>query len=290
MGHSLALLRLSAKSYTLGRRLKGYKEQDDKNWRGCSHSFGSAQTYALVNAYPTISDGIVLTGFSTNASFFGYFAAGGAFVQANLNQPFRFGNLSASTAETVLNMYSLTNLVAGVALSPGLDYPGGYLTNTDASSNQYLFLLPGYFDPMLLLYAEETKQPVTPGELLTIGSLPPVNEFAGPVLVIAGCESDLDASIEDSMLTPFPANDLPFCGGNCLATGNASVPSIPATVALSFRKVPSNNFEAYIQPNTGHGINLHYNATGAYDVINNFLNAKVWCLAEPKVLVGLNDV
>lgn len=172
-------------------------------------------------------------------------------------------------------MYSLTNLVAGVALSPGLDYPGGYLTNTDASSNQYLFLLPGYFDPMLLLYAEETKQPVTPGELLTIGSLPPVNEFAGPVLVIAGCESDLDASIEDSMLTPFPANDLPFCGGNCLATGNASVPSIPATVALSFRKVPSNNFEAYIQPNTGHGINLHYNATGAYAVINNFLNAKV---------------
>ena len=96
-------------------------------------------------------------------------------------------------------MYGLTNLVAGVALSPGLDYPGGYLTNTDASSNQYLFLLPGYFDPMLLAYAEETKQPVTTGELLTLGSIPPVNAFAGPVLVIAGCESDLNAIVETSI-------------------------------------------------------------------------------------------
>lgn len=221
------------------------------------HSFGSAQTYALANLYPTISDGIVLTGFSTNSSFVGNFAAGGAFVQANLNQPFRFGNVSASTIETVLNIYGLTNLVAGAGVSPGLDYPNGYLTNTDVSSNQFLFFLPGYFDPMLLLYSEETKQPVTLGELLTQGSLPTANAYAGPVLVITG------------------SNDLPFCGGDCLATGNASLPSIPAAVAMSFPNVPSNNFEAYIQPNTGHGINLHYNATGAYNVINEFLNAKV---------------
>lgn len=216
-----------------------------------------------------------MTGFSTNPSFGGYFAAGGAFVQANLNQPFRFGNVSASSVETVLNMYSLTNLVAGVGLSPGLHYPNGYLTNTDASSNQYLFFLPGHFDPMLLLYAEGTKQPVTPGELLTQGSLPMANAYAGPVLVITGCESDLDAFKKKILLTCFSANDLPFCGGNCLATGNASLPSIPAAVAMNFPNVPSINFEAYIQPNTGHGINLHYNATGAYNVINEFLNAKV---------------
>ena len=172
-------------------------------------------------------------------------------------------------------MYSLTNLVTGVALSPGLDYPSGYLTNTDASSNQYIFLLPGYFDPVLLAYAEETKQPVTTGELLTQGSLPPVNAFAGPVLVITGCKLGLDTLKEYSMLTSFSANDLPFCGGNCFATGDSSLPSIPAAVAKSFPKVPSNNFEAYIPPNTGHGINLQFNATGAYHVINDFLNAKV---------------
>ena len=74
------------------------------------------------------------------------------------------------------------------------------------------------------------------------------------------------------MLTSFAANNLPFCGGDCLATGNVSLPSIPAAVAMNFPNVPSNNSEA---PNTGHGINLHYNATGAYNVIKNFLIAKV---------------
>ena len=172
-------------------------------------------------------------------------------------------------------MYGLTDLVAGAGVSAGLDYPNGYLTNTDATNNQYQFFLPGYFDPNLLIYSELTKQPVTVGELLTQGGLAMTNAYAEPVLVITGCESDLDVSIKKTMLTYCAANDLPFCGGDCLATGNASLPSIPAAVAMSFPHVPSNNFEAYIQPNTGHGINLHYNATGAYNVINNFLNAKV---------------
>lgn len=30
-------------------------------------------------------------------------------------------------------------------------------------------------------------------------------------------------------------------------------------------------FEAYIQPDTAHAINLHYNSTGAYNVIQRFL-------------------
>lgn len=69
------------------------------------------------------------------------------------------------------------------------------------------------------------------------------------------------------------ANDLPFCGVNCLDTGNASIPSIPQTVKRSFPRVAAENFTAYIQPHTGHGISLHYNATGAYNVINKFLRA-----------------
>lgn len=234
------------------------------------HSFGSAQTYALVNMYPTISDGIVLTGFSMNASFVGYFEAGSNFEQAYLNQPFRLGNvsssavesvlntnISSSTVESVLNMYSLTDYVVGLkSSSPSLDYPAGYLTNANIGANQYLFFLPGFFDPGLLLVAENTKQPVTIGELLTLGSPPMMNAFAGPVLIITG------------------SNDLPYCGGNCFATGNASLPSIPAAAAMNFPMVPSGDFTAYIQPNSGHGINLHYNATGAYDVIQTFLQSK----------------
>lgn len=66
------------------------------------------------------------------------------------------------------------------------------------------------------------------------------------------------------------ANDVPYCGGNCMATGGA-LASIPAGVQMN---VPgASPFEAYIQPNTGHGINLHYNQTGAYAVITSFLAA-----------------
>jgi hypothetical protein len=67
--------------------------------------------------------------------------------------------------------------------------------------------------------------------------------------------------------------DLPYCGRNCLATGGVAK-SIPAMVKTNFPNVADSNFSAVIQPNTGHGINLHYNATGAYNVINKFLNSK----------------
>ena len=43
---------------------------------------------------------------------------------------------------------------------------------------------------------------------------------------------------------------------------------------MNFPKVDASNFTAYIQPNTGHGINLHYNASGAYGVIDNFIASK----------------
>ena len=47
--------------------------------------------------------------------------------------------------------------------------------------------------------------------------------------------------------------------------------SIPAGVAKAFPAAKA--FEAYIQPNTGHAINLHYNSTGAYKVMQEFLIA-----------------
>ena len=206
MVHSRASRRLSEKSRTLGELCWYSFEGANPNFLS-SHSFGSMLTYALVNMYPTISDGIVLTGFSTNASFVGYFAAGSNFEQANLNQPFRLGNVSLSSVESILNMYnlnlgnvslssvesilnmySLTDFVAGLSSSQRLNYPAGYLTNANIGANQYLFFLPGFFDPGLLLVGENTKQPVTVGELLTLSSLPMTNAYAGPVLIITGCK------------------------------------------------------------------------------------------------------
>ena len=149
--------------------------------------------------YPNISDGIILSGFSANATFAPFFSAGADFVLANKNQPFRFGDgtlpllISSNDAEeALLTEYSLTDVLAGLSPLPPAapqNYPSGYLTNSNINSNQYLFFLPGYFDNSILLSGENTKQPVTVGELLTLGSIPMKNSFAGPVLVITGCKS-----------------------------------------------------------------------------------------------------
>lgn len=219
------------------------------------HSFGSAQSYALTAMYPTISDGVVLTGFSMNSSFVPYFAAGGDFQQANLNQPLRFGSGNiAQGLNYITQTYGLTDLLAGIDLTTisTYNYANGYLANSNVNSQQYLFFAQPYFDTGILYFAEKTKQPVTQGEIFTLGSLPMVNHFAGPVLVVTG------------------DYDLPYCGGNCSATGGAAA-SVPAGVSKNFPNATS--FEAYIQPDSGHGINFHYNATGAYNVIANWLGS-----------------
>ena len=219
------------------------------------HSFGSAQTYALIDLYPDISDGAVLSGFSMNSSFLNFFAASNDWQQAYLNQPLRFGNSStASNIQQALEQLALTDLLAypNSASNPGLNYPPGYLANSNVNAVQYNFLLPGFFDTGIAYYGEAGKQPVTVGEVLTLGSGPMMNKYRGPVLVITG-----DA-------------DLPFCGGDCLNTGGAPG-NIVSPISENF---PNTQPEVVIQPNTGHGINLHYNATGAYMVINDYLNSR----------------
>ncbi|KAI9648420.1 hypothetical protein NHQ30_003054 [Ciborinia camelliae] len=208
------------------------------------HSFGSAQTYALANLYPNISDGIVLTGFTMKSSFLGYFAAGGNFQQAQENQPARFAN------RTMTNIRG-TNL----SLQGPEAVPAGYMVSSDAAANKYLFLKPNFYDPSILTYAESTKQTVTQGELLSLGSLVASNAFAGPVMVITG------------------DYDLPYCGLDCRATGRVEA-SMAAMVSSNFPNVGPGDFESYIQPNTGHGINMHYNATAAYRVWLDWLGGK----------------
>lgn len=231
------------------------------------HSFGSAQTYALVNLYPELSDAAILTGFSMNASFVGLFAAGNDFQQANLNQPFRLGNASlgmqveevlnyanASMNKDVLRKFHLSDLFQQPipTTSKPLNYPSGYVINRDVNALIYLFLFPKFFDLGIAYYGESGKQPVTPGELLTLGSLTMTNNYKGPVLVFTG------------------DHDLPYCGGDCVATGTSS-PSIPAAVSKNFPNASS--FEAYIQPNTGHGLTFHYNATAGYKVMNDWIKS-----------------
>ena len=120
------------------------------------HSFGSIQSYTLTVLYPSVSDGLVLTGFSQNSTFASYFVLGGNFIDAN----------------TVSALSS---------------YPTGYLAVGDVTGVQINFFGPGDFDPNLLQLAFSTGEPVTPGELLTLGGLTGLpNLFKGPVLVITG--------------------------------------------------------------------------------------------------------
>ena len=143
-----------------------------------------------------------------NGSFAPFFGVGADFQQANLNQPFRFGNvttaeveslvntsnlnlaaLASPSVQSLINAYGLTEYIAGlVPQISRVEYVNGYLANSNVNSNQFLFFLPGYFDIMLLYAGELTKQPVTVGELLTLTSLPMMNAYAGPVLVLTGCE------------------------------------------------------------------------------------------------------
>lgn len=122
------------------------------------HSFGSVQSYALVAAYPELSDGVALSGFSQAlGDFVPYFLFAADFVEA-----------------------------AGA--SPALAaYPAGYLASSDKSAVQSNFFAPGNFDPAVLDAAYTTGQPVTVGELMTIGTAAAGNNsYGGPVLVITG--------------------------------------------------------------------------------------------------------
>lgn len=187
------------------------------------HSFGSIQSYALARDEPSLSDGLILTGFSANGTFLPFFQLGGNFV-------------------------SVTSVPAAAS-----QYVAGYLAAGNPSAVQTNFFAPGAFDPAALDFAYKTSQPVSVGELFTIvGAAGGVNNFPGPVLVITG------------------ERDVPFCGGDCLATGgNPSLASIPAAVKNAFPV--SRRFESFIVPGAGHGLNFEYSKDITYQHISQFL-------------------
>ncbi|KZF24214.1 hypothetical protein L228DRAFT_266570 [Xylona heveae TC161] len=203
-------------------------------------------------------------------------------------------DVSPYEIEEIIEGTSTANLLAGIDSRPAMvpqDLPTGYMTWADASANQYSFLYPGYFDPGLLPFAEAHKFPYTTGEILTIlGGPATAPEFTGPVQIMTGGKSLFfflplllclqtatynlrSEPLKHAFLVPFffpgAEQDNIFCGGDCFATGQPDVSSIPATADSAFPKASA--FEAYIQPNTGHAVNVHYNSTAAFRVMQDFL-------------------
>lgn len=189
------------------------------------HSFGSIESYSLAVLHPTVTDGLILTGFSQATSFTSDFLYGGNFVLAN-----------------------------GVASFKG--YPNGYLAAGDVSGVQNNFFSPGAFSPALLDLAYSSGQPVTVGELLTLSAQTAVsNPLTGPVLIITGGElmCNQHAKHKDTDVAK-TGRDLPFCGGDCRITGNASLPNFLEMSRPYFPK--TSKFEAVVVAEAGHGLNL----------------------------------
>ncbi|EIN11667.1 hypothetical protein PUNSTDRAFT_141952 [Punctularia strigosozonata HHB-11173 SS5] len=135
----------------------------------------------------------------------------------------------------------------------GLNLDPGYLTWNDVYSNIMDFYYPPGSMRDVHRYAEATKQPFTVGELLTMASSPSMApDFTGPAMVVTGQQ------------------DAIFCGINCYYTdGLPNVSSIPELTGRNLPKASA--FNVLVQPNTGHALNLHLNATGAFRAINEFL-------------------
>ncbi|CAG9982929.1 unnamed protein product [Clonostachys byssicola] len=135
-------------------------------------------------------------------------------------------------------------------------YEAGYLMTGAPMGHHITQFGPGDFDPTILDYVYKTAQPVAVGELLTLGQpMVGLNKFAGPVLIITG------------------ERDAAFCGSDCRATGDPSLPSIPD--ACRANMPDANPFEAIIVPKAGHALNLGYSHDFTYKAINEFLTTNV---------------
>ena len=121
------------------------------------HSFGSLITGTLAGSVPDLSDGIVLTGYSTDPTAATGFAISTNFHLASEAIPDRFAGLST-----------------------------GYLTWADELANQFAFFYYPNFDPAVLAAAEANKMPFALGEVLSPYNLKQP-AWNGPLLVSLCC-------------------------------------------------------------------------------------------------------
>ncbi|KAK9492591.1 Alpha/Beta hydrolase protein [Lipomyces doorenjongii] len=125
------------------------------------------------------------------------------------------------------------------------DRDPGYVTWVDKYTQIWNYFKYPNYDPVIADYAETAKQPYAITEFLSLLSGPTdASAFKGPVLAITG------------------EYDYIFCDGYC--RGLLEEPG--RTYYKNAKYVP------YIHPGASHQLFLHYNATGAFQVITNFLN------------------
>jgi pimeloyl-ACP methyl ester carboxylesterase len=123
------------------------------------HSYGSAQSQAISATSPNLIDGLVLTGFSTNASSTPSFFLAGTYTIAN----------EVSTLPQLSSR------------------PSVWLATASSIADIESFFDPPHYEQGALTYARSITQPVTLGSLTTIGAIGGVaTNYKGPILVIDG--------------------------------------------------------------------------------------------------------
>jgi hypothetical protein len=117
------------------------------------------------------------------------------------------------------------------------------------------------------VYAEENKNPFAIGEFATIANDDlDAGNFTGPVLVSAMFSLTITTTRE--CLTFFSQaitaqTDYIICDGECRGIFEEPARTI-------FRNTKT--FVPYLHPQASHNLNFHFNATGAYSVITDFLD------------------
>ena len=153
--------------------------------------------------------------------------------------------LKGSNTQIVLEAFAPH--VANLQSPKFAGFDAGYITTGDVFSNINNFFKAPAYEHDVAVFSESTKQPFAISELISI-SPPFVNlsatAYRGPALVISG------------------EYDFILCGGYC-----------PGELEPSFAPLFSGakNFETYVQPLAGHGLNYAINATGTYGVIFEYL-------------------
>ncbi|KAF2813704.1 uncharacterized protein BDZ99DRAFT_506636 [Mytilinidion resinicola] len=186
------------------------------------HSFGTAITSGAISKYGDTIDGAVLTAFVYNKEFLATGVDSYGWEHAPESDHKRFS-----------------------------EFPSGVIVQGTVSSVQQIFMKKGAFEPDMLDYAEEVKQPAGVGELLSVGMIWPLPApaFSGPLLIA---------------LAEF---DFPVCRGDCKGVVDLSTlgPGLwPKASDISLQ----------IHPNSGHGLTLHRNSTGHFQVVFSYLNEK----------------
>jgi pimeloyl-ACP methyl ester carboxylesterase len=149
----------------------------------------------------------------------------------------------ASTGSTTFSVeYAATG-------SPSYDRPSGYVVSKKNGIQNIFFGgdLKTAFTPELLNYGSEIKQPV------------PIGEFASAFSLLGNYGPSFKAPVQYLL----PEFDFYICRGDCngLANFTALAETYPNATAI----------EVAIQPNTGHALPLHNNATAGFQLTYDFL-------------------